>query len=291
MLSTRPGRHLAAALATALIAACALSTPATAQTTLARLRAKGVVRIGFANEAPFDYRDADGRLTGSAPEVARVIFKRLGIPKVEGVMTEFGSLVPGLKAGRFDVVAAGMYILPKRCRQVAFSEPTYSVGEGFVVARGNPLHLHSYADIRKNSDAILGLMAGSVETGYAKAEKIPADRLRFFPDGPSAVAAVAAHRIDAYAGTSLSVASLARKAGGRVELAKPFQDPVVNGRSVRGYGAFAFRKGDEALLAAFNAALKAYLPTKAHTRLMARFGFGPDEAPGSTTTAQLCAGR
>ena len=51
----------------------------------------------------------------------------LGLP---GARVE---IVDGPDAGRFDIIAAGMYVTPERCRQVAFSEPTYAVGEGFVV--------------------------------------------------------------------------------------------------------------------------------------------------------------
>ena len=34
----------------------------------------------------------------------------MGINQVEGVLTEFGSLIPGLQARRFDIIAAGMYV-------------------------------------------------------------------------------------------------------------------------------------------------------------------------------------
>jgi polar amino acid transport system substrate-binding protein len=33
----------------------------------------------------------------------------MGIHQIEVVTTDFGSLIPGLQAGRFDVIAAGMY--------------------------------------------------------------------------------------------------------------------------------------------------------------------------------------
>src|SRR5690606_6122996 len=104
---------------------------------------------------------------------------------------EFGSLIPGLQAGRFDMIAAGMYILPERCAQVSFSNPTYSVGEAFIVAKGNPLALHSYADVAKHPTATLGVVAGAVERAYARASEIPDDRVAVFPDAPSALDGVA----------------------------------------------------------------------------------------------------
>src|SRR4051794_35676063 len=72
-----------------------------AETTLERAKKDGFVRIGFANEAPFGYATPDGKLTGEAPEVAKAVLAKMGIPQVDGVLTEFGSLIPGLKARRF----------------------------------------------------------------------------------------------------------------------------------------------------------------------------------------------
>jgi polar amino acid transport system substrate-binding protein len=80
---------------------------------LSRLRAQGVVRLGIAGEVPFGYIDKDGELTGEAPELAKVVFKRLGVDRVQPVPTEFGSLVPGLNSQQFDVVSAGMSGTPR----------------------------------------------------------------------------------------------------------------------------------------------------------------------------------
>jgi polar amino acid transport system substrate-binding protein len=79
-------------------------------TTLEKIRAAGKIRVGYANEAPYAYQDpATGGLTGEAPEVARAVLRDLGEIEMEGVLTEFGSLIPGLKAGRLPrgLVAAG----------------------------------------------------------------------------------------------------------------------------------------------------------------------------------------
>src|SRR5690242_14269310 len=114
---------------------------------LDRLKAQGVVRLGIAGEIPFGYIDKDGHLTGEAPELAKVIFKRLGVGRVQPVPTEFGSLIPGLNSQQFDVVAAGMYVNPERCQQVIFADPDYQMLDSFIVRKGNPLGLHSYKDV------------------------------------------------------------------------------------------------------------------------------------------------
>src|SRR5690606_29874447 len=257
--------------------------------TLARIRASGVVRVGFANEAPYAFVDtATGHLTGEAPELARLIFRQLGVPEIEGVLTEFGSLIPALKAGRFDVIAAGMYITPARCREVLFSDPTYAIGEAFIVPDGNPLGLHGYRDLRDTPEAVLGVVTGAIQLRYAREMGIPDARIRIFPDAPSAVDGVAAGRVSAYAGTSLTVNDLLSKTDAPLAPAEPFEDPVIDGKPVKGFGAFGFRRNDRTFRDAFNQVLKATIGTPQHLELVEPFGFGENTLPGDVTAAQLC---
>lgn len=288
-ISSRAAAGLAGLLA--LLAACAgEGERRPGETTLERIQRVGVVRVGFANEAPYAYLDSrTGRLTGEAPEIARAVLERLGVPEVEGVLAEFGALIPGLKAGRFDLIAAGMYIQPARCREIDFSDPTYCIGEGFLVAAGNPLGLHSYEDARDRGEARIGVVAGAVELGYAREIGIPEARIVVFPDAPSAVAGVRSGRIDAYAGTSLTVRDMLRKAGDPgLEVAEPFADPVIGGEPARGCGAFGFRKGDDHLREELDRRLADFLGTPEHLELVAPFGFGPQTLPGGATAEELC---
>lgn len=297
----RPSRSIPSRAALAACTACAAlailacgkgGKTADGRPALERIKAEGKIRVGYANEAPYAYKDAGtGALSGEAPEVARAILNELGAIGMEGVLTEFGSLIPGLQAGRFDLIAAGMYVKPDRCREIAFSNPTYSVGEAFAVKKGNPRKLHSYEDLKAQSDATLGVVAGTVERQYARDVGIPADRVVVFPDAPSALAGVRAGRVDAYAGTSLTIQDLVGKdASGEVERADPFRDPVIAGVEVRGYGAFGFRKQDTLLLRAFNEGLARYIGSQAHLEAVAPFGFTEKELPGGMTAAALCGG-
>lgn len=294
----RAGAAALATLAGALLLAtggCTAKAPSdhgAKPTSLAQVRDRGVLRVGYANEAPFAYMDQDrGRLTGEAPEIAREMARRLGVAKVEGVLTEFGALIPGLKAGRFDVIAAGMYITPPRCREIAFSNPTYRIGEAFMVRGGNPLDLHGYANVAAHPKARLGVVVGTVERGYARELGVPDDRLLVLPDAPSAVAALQAGRIDAFGGTRLTIDNLLGKLkSDAVERAAPFHDPVIDGTPAVGYGAFGFRKADDGLRTAFNRHLGDFIGTAAHLDMVRPFGFSAATLPGDTTAEALCAG-
>jgi len=245
----------------------------------------GEITIGVANEAPYGYVTPEGELTGEAPEIAKHILSEMGIDEVEAVVTEFGSLIPGLNAGRFDMVAAGMFLTPERCQQVAFSEPTYGIGQAFLVQDGNPKNLQTYEDFAGNSDATLAVMAGAVERGYARDSNVPDDQVMVVPDLAAGTAAVQAGRADAFALTSLSIRRLAEGAEG-VEMADAFSE--VAGQSVKGHGGFAFRPEDQAFVDAFNAELAEFIGTEEHLQLVAPFGWTKDELP-EMTTEELCA--
>lgn len=259
--------------------------------TLERVQAAGVVRIGYANEAPYAYRDSEAeRVTGEAPEIAREVLASMGIEKIEGVLTEFSSLIPGLKARRFDLIAAGMYITPPRAEQVDFSRPTYKIGLGLAVPAGNPQGLHSLEDVRDNEDVRMGVLGGGVEKGWSEAVGVPSQRIVVFPDPPSALDGLRARRVDAYLGTSLTISDiLARAADASVERAEPFTDPIVDGKPVTGYGAFAFRPEDDPFRKEFDRHLEAFLGTPKHRQLVAPFGFTEAEMPGGLTATEVLA--
>ena len=267
-----------------VIAACAATTAAQAETTLQRIERTGEVRIGYANEKPFAYTTPDGTVTGESPEIARKVFAKLGVKKVDAVLTEWGSLIPGLKAGRFDVIAAGMYVTPERCKQVAFADPQYQIKDTLITLPGDPKNLHSYADVAK-TDASLALMAGTVEVGYARASGVKDSQLLLVPDTTAQLQAVRAHRADAAAGTALTMKDLAAKMPGQVEAQQKFVDDP----SHTGYGALAFRPEDTDLRDAVNKVLHGWLGTPDHLKTVAPFGFDKSNLPDKTT-AQLCAG-
>lgn len=287
---------MAAVLGAAVLAGCSdksADQATSATSTLDKVKAAKKVRVGYANEAPYAFlRSSENQVTGEAVEIARVVLKRMGVDQVDGVLTEFGSLIPGLQAGRFDIIAAGMYVTPDRCKQVEFSEPTYGVGEGFLVKAGNPKNLHSYDDIIKQSDVRLGVVVGAIQVDYAKNLNIPDSQVIVFPDAVSALAGVQAGRADVYAATALTVADLMTKTtpDDGLERAEPFTDPVIDGKDVRGYGAYAFRNADADFRDAFNAELRNYIGSDAHHALVEPFGFSKKELPDGMTTAKLCAG-
>ncbi|MEX2032298.1 MAG: transporter substrate-binding domain-containing protein, partial [Dehalococcoidia bacterium] len=212
------------------------------------------------------------------------------IPEVQGVVVPFGSLIPGLQAGRFDIIAAGMFINPDRCGQILFSDPDYCIPQAFGVAAGNPLSLNSYEDVAANSDAKLGVLSGGVEEGYAADLGVADGQIQRFSDAPDMAEALQAGRVDAIAATSLSVrAQLDRLSDSGLEMTAGFT-PVIDGVAQNGCGGYGFRNGDADLHKEFNRALNQMKQDDAIVAITEPFGFGPTEigAAKDVTAADLC---
>lgn len=279
------------ALAAALIAMTAIvgfESDASAQTVLERAKKDGFIRVGFPNQVPYAFATEKGVLTGADAEVARKVIQRMGIKEMDGVLTEFASLIPGLKAGRFDIVLA-MFVNPTRCQQVAFSEPFYGIGQGLIVKKDNPKKIMNWDDIVKRSDVSLAIMAGAVQGIYAQKLGIPESRVSSYPDGPSAINAVKTGRADVFGISVLSARKMVETAGpdSGIIVVAGFKDPVIDGKPARGFGAFAFRKEDPDLHAEFNKALSGVLGTKEHLDTIKQFGLDESNLP-DMKTADLC---
>jgi polar amino acid transport system substrate-binding protein len=258
--------------------------------TLERVKKDKKIKVGFANEAPYGFTDKSGKLTGEAPELARVIFKELGIESVDGVQVDFGGLVGGLKARRFDVIAAGMFVTPERCAEVAFSDPEYVAKSAFMVPRGNPKGLIKAGDPGEKGVKV-GVLTGAVEGGYAEKLGVKKGDIKTFGDQPAAYEGLKSGRIDCVWLTRISLADIASKHQGEpFEVTEPFS-PVVDGKEQFGAGAFAFRKADADLLAAFNGKLAELKTGDRLLPVLQPFGFTQAEIPGKDdTAAKFCAG-
>lgn len=251
---------------------------------LGRLRSQGTVRLGIAGEVPYGYVDEDGKFTGEAPELAKVIFKRLGIGRVQPVATDFSSLIPGLNSQQFDVVSAGMYINKDRCAQVLFADPEYQMLDSFIVRKGNPKNLHTYEDVVR-SRARFATGTGYAEIKYAVAAGLPEKDIVILQDQVAGLNAVESGRVDVFAGTALTTRAVVRKSS-RAEATTPFA-AVVDGKKKVDGGGFAFRPTDTALRDAFNTEIHKMRDSGELFRILRPFGFTRAEMT-TLTAKELC---
>lgn len=271
--------------------ALSLTLSAAGALTLDEAKQQGYIRAATANEVPYSFMQPDGTSAGIGPDVANAVLKSMGLEEVNWTVTPFGTLIPGLKAKRYDFTAAEQNISPERCKQVSFTEPNSSYGEGLLVKKGNPKGLTTYADIAKDPSLKVAVVSGANNVDFLRAVGVQEDQIIYVPANADAIPTVQS-RADAYAATELTVSELA-KGQTQVEQVAPFEDPIVNDMPVRNYGAFAFRPEDKELRDAFNTALVEFRKTEDYKTILGKYGLSEQSiaAAAEKNVADLCAGK
>jgi polar amino acid transport system substrate-binding protein len=114
-----------------------------------------------------------------------------------------------------------------------------------------------------------------VQINAAKSSGVVDGQIVVFDDQPSAVAALRAGQVDAYAATAVGNRALA---AAHQEL-----EAVAHPKSPGAHlpiGAFSFNKENRDLVQAVNKQLRAYLGTADHRARMAKYGIGASEIDG-----------
>ncbi len=254
---------LSAALIVLAILTGILSLVDPEESTAERITRTGVVRIGYATEIPFAFEDPRGRVTGEIPEVARIIWQQLGIQRIEWVRTGFASLIPQLRAGRFDQIASNISIRPDRHDLVVCTTPSTDIVTALLVRRGNPQGLHSYRDIVINEGIRLAVLDESAELAEASQAGIPPERIIRYPNAELARQAIRTGIADALALPAPPIRQLTA-ANEDMQRALPFEAAYTP----PGCGSFVFRKNESQLCHRFDRALRAFVGSREHRQLL-----------------------
>jgi polar amino acid transport system substrate-binding protein len=250
-------------------------------TSLEQMKEQGFARIAIANEPPWTEVKADGKVTGAAPEVARAVLQKLGVDEIVASISEYGAMIPGLQAGRSDMVTAGLFMRPQRCAAVIFSEPDLCDFEAFAVKTGNPTGIMTYADLGASDTVKVGAPGGGTEEKLALDSGVPRDRVIVVPDTQSGIKMLQDGRIDVYALPYLSLADAIEKSGGGLELVGPVENTPIFCAGA------AFPKDATALRDAYNVVLAELKASGEFAKIIEPFGFKAEPAM-MVTTEELC---
>jgi len=270
-------------VAVVALVATALATPAFSDSITDRIDSGKTIRLGFANEVPWAYPGDNNEPLGFVNAFVLGVLKEMGYDrdKIEPVVTEWGGLIPGLKANRFDIITGGMYILSSRCENIAFSDPMAEVADAFLVPKGNPKHINNYKDI-KNAGATLVTGAGYNTVEDAKSAGIPDSNIMTVPGPTEILAAMKAGRADAGGGTYFTVQDLASKSGGTLDVSDPSMMPT----DLKNWVGIGFRKSDPDFLKKFNEAMDKYLGSDAMMAAVGKYGYTKSNVPGKDASTE-----
>ena len=260
------------------------------QSTLERIQEAGTVKLAINGEQPYSWVDESGEPAGATIAIHKQIFSALGVEDIKVEQVEWDSLIPGLNAGRWDVVSAGMSITPERCEQAVFSDPEIMYTTTLAVPAGNPMGLTDLDSVlATDGEARLALQNGAIEAGYVDDlggydNVVPVD------SASSGLETIQAGRADVFTLTAVSLEWMTESMDDLETTGAFVQE--IDGIKQIGAGATVFRPGDSSLLDAYNEELAKITGDEAtYLGLVEEFGFSAENLPPSDmTTEQLCSG-
>jgi octopine/nopaline transport system substrate-binding protein len=87
---------------------------------------------------PYNLTDPSGKIIGFEPDVAIDVCARMKV-ECKIIAQDWDGMIPGLQAGKFDVIMDGMSITDERKKQIDFSVPYADVPAALATAKASPL--------------------------------------------------------------------------------------------------------------------------------------------------------
>lgn len=208
---------------------------------LSRIKKAGVITVGTEGTySPYSYYDKSGELVGYDVEVVQKIAEKLGV-KAEFVETKWDSMIAGLDAKRFDIIANQVGITEERKEKYDFTE-AYTYIYGALITSASNEDIKDFADLKgKKSAQTLTSNWGQDAEGYG-AELVGVDGF------DQSIELILSGRADATINAdAVYYDYLKQKPGADLKIVKRTKDASLS--------AIPVRKGEDILLDAINKAV------------------------------------
>ena len=252
-----------------------------------KVAAGGKPSLGFATAVPWGYPGENGEPLGFVNKIALTILEEMGINEVDTSVNEWAGLIPGLNAGRYDIITGGMYILKSRCENIDFSDPIGYFGDAMMVPAGNPKGIHNYEDVvRTGATLVTGIGFNTVEA--AKKYGVPDSQMLLVDGEVGILAAMQAGRADVAVHTVFSVQEHVEISDGKFEQTDATKMP----KEVMNVVGIGFRKSDSDFKEEFNKALAKTIGGEKWMARTAEYGYTAAQLPPEGfTTEYACANK
>ena len=87
---------------------------------------------------PWNLTDSSGKIVGFEVDLANDLCKRINV-ECKIIAQDWDGMIPGLKAGKFDVIMDGMSITEERKKEIDFSKPYAAPPAAFMAAKDSSI--------------------------------------------------------------------------------------------------------------------------------------------------------
>ena len=205
-----------------------------------------VLKVGLSPDYPPLQYKQEGRIVGIEPDNARAVAKILG-RELAIFEYNFDELIPALEQGRVDVIMSGFSVTADRSQRVTFADPYMEVGQMAILHKSR---IGSFAQpwAIYGEGVRIGVEPGTTGAAFAERE-LTEGVVSYFADPDAAFAGLREGEIDLYIHDAPTAWQLANSLN-TDDLISTYKPLTTE------YLAWAVRKGDDALAADLNRALR-----------------------------------
>ena len=221
---------------------------------------------------PYNLTDSSGKIVGFEPDLVMDLCGRMKV-ECKIIAQDWDGMIPGLNAGKFDVIMDGMSITDERKKSIDFTDPYSASPATFAVAKtgplaklpgdGKPINLTTEkaagdAEIKSLKDALkgktVGVQVSTTHANFANENFKDVATIKEYKTTDDRDLDLKAGRIDVSLDDQPSLVQM---------LAKPdasdltLSGPLLTGGAFGVGAGMGIRKSDSDLTAMFNKALKA----------------------------------
>lgn len=132
---------------------------------LAKAQKDGIT-LGFSNNPPEVWLDETSKQpTGIDWDINKAALDWMGVKDIKIVWMPWESQIPALLSKRTDVIAGNIHHTAERDKVISFTGPAYWYGPVIIVAKGNPLGVKGYDDLKGKT---VGSISGSAADYYLR---------------------------------------------------------------------------------------------------------------------------
>ena len=182
-------------------------TPAAAQkTSLDAIKEKGKLVIATSgNFSPMTYVDGKGELTGFDIELGKALAKSLGV-EAEFITGNIAGLIPGMQAGKFDLVMSGLTATPTRKQSIDFTQ-AYGTSAHTAVALVSNKSVKGLDDL---NGLVVGCLSGTPQHEWV-VKKGGFKEMKEYPGNAEAFTDLKTGRIDVYVVSTIVASDYIKK--------------------------------------------------------------------------------
>ncbi|MCM3567481.1 amino acid ABC transporter substrate-binding protein [Neobacillus mesonae] len=228
---------------------------------LQKVKDDGEILIGTEGTyPPFTFHDTNGKLTGFDVDLAEEVAKRLGV-KAVFKETQWDGMFAGLDAKRFDMIANEVGIRPDRQKKYDFSDP-YIKTTAVLITKKDNTKVKSFEDIKGLSSA------QSLTSNYGDLAKKYGANLVGVDGFQQSAELLAQNRVDVTINDNIAFLDYKKKKPDTpLKIVAKSEDVSTSG--------FMFRKNNEPMVDAVNAALKDMIDDGTYKKISEKW-FGED---------------